>query len=161
MILREPKLTDSEAVYELVRDCKPLDLNSRYLYMLVATHFSRTSIVAEEDGELVGLISGYVPPDNLEVLFVWQVAVAARMRGKKLALKMLLSLLGRENLKGVSSMQTTVTPSNIASRKFFERCASRLGADLEIEPWFTRDLFGNDAHEDEELFRIGPITSLP
>lgn len=161
MILRKPKLADSTAIYELVDNCKPLDLNSRYLYMLIATHFRHTSIVAEEKGEMVGLISGYIVPDRPEVFFVWQVAVAAEQRGKKLALKMLKTLLIREELKGISSIHTTVTPSNIASRKLFERCASALETDLEVELWLSEDLFGGDAHEGEELFRIGPIRTLP
>lgn len=157
MILRLPELSDSPDLYALTSRCQPLDLNSRYAYMLVATHFSQTSIVAESEGKIVGYVSGYKLPDRPDTLFVWQVAVAEETRGKKLAQRLLLELLKQPVLHDVTWLQTTVTPSNTASRKLFHRLSKELDSQLVTEPWITKDLFAEDMHEDEHLFHIGPF----
>jgi L-2,4-diaminobutyric acid acetyltransferase len=154
---RTPDLEDSPAVYDLVDRCKPLDLNSRYCYMLVCTHFSPTSIVAVEGGAITGLVSGYLDPRRPDTLFVWQVAVDASVRGHGVALKMLEALLARPELAEISRIETTISPSNQASQRLFKRLAANLGTEISEEPWFGKELFGGEAHEDEHLFSIGPI----
>jgi L-2,4-diaminobutyric acid acetyltransferase len=154
---RIPDLKDSAAIYNLVDRCKPLDLNSRYCYMLVCTHFSRTSIVAVEREQLVGLASGYIIPERQETLFVWQVAVDASVRGRGVALEMLESLLTRPHLRRIVKIETTISSSNRPSQNLFKRLAASLGTEISEQPWLGRKLFGNEAHEDEHLFRIGPV----
>jgi L-2,4-diaminobutyric acid acetyltransferase len=154
---RIPTLEDSPAVYELVKRCKPLDLNSRYCYMLVCTHFQNTSIVAETDGKVQGFISAYADPEMPEILFVWQVAVDASLRGKGMALGLLKRLLSRENLRQITTIDTTISPSNAASQNLFRRLASELKSEIRVEPYFRQELFGGEAHEDEERYRIGPF----
>lgn len=145
------------ALYGLVERCKPLDLNSRYCYMLVSTHFRETSVVAESGGEVQGLVSGYLDPNDPETLFVWQVAVDPSLRGQGVALQMLQTLLSRERLKDIRFIETTISPSNIASQKLFRRLAAELKTDMTDHTCFERELFGGEAHEDEVLYRIGPI----
>ncbi len=152
-------MEDSPAVYDLVDRCKPLDLNSRYCYMLVCTYFSNTSIVYESDGQVQGLVSGYLDPENRETLFIWQVAVDASLRGKGVALQMLKQLLSRKSLAGITRIETTISPSNAASQNLFKRLASDLDTDIEVQTCFTQELFEGEAHEDEELYRIGPFTN--
>jgi L-2,4-diaminobutyric acid acetyltransferase len=125
--------------------------------MLVCTHFANTSIVAEKDGGLVGLISGYAIPDLPEVFFVWQVAVDPEMRGKGLAKEMAMTLLKRDNLTKINFIDTTISPSNTASQSLFKRIAASLQTNIVNQPLFDKSLFGQEAHEDEELYRIGPI----
>ncbi len=161
---RFPKLEDSPKIYELIQNSPPLDLNSRYLYMLQATHFRDTCIVAEltpENGEapsqIAGFISGYRLPENPESLFIWQVAVSSSARGKGVAKKMMLELLQRPALKSIKQIMTTVTPSNTASLKLFESLARHLKASFTEEMGFESALFGGDAHEAEMLYKIGPF----
>lgn len=45
----------------LVVDTEVLDINSTYTYLLMATDFAGTTIVADRDGDLCGLITGYHP----------------------------------------------------------------------------------------------------
>ncbi len=157
MKTREPIISDSPALYSLVERCKPLDLNSRYAYMLIASHFRSTSIVAEEDGRIVGLISGYRIPETPNILFVWQVAVAAHMRGRGVAIHLLTDLLKRPSLADIEFIDTTVTPSNTASDRLFHRLGALLGTRVEIQTCFTGEHFGGDDHEEELLYRIGPL----
>ena len=159
LTFREPGLGDGATIYELVRRSPPLDLNSRYCYLLVCDHFSETCVVAEHRSQVVGFISAYPHPKNQDTLFVWQVVVEEPMRGRGLAGAMLDHLLSRENSKA-SHMETTVTPSNRASLRFFESFADVRGAECLRLPYMVEDLFGDDVHEEEVLLRIGPLRPM-
>jgi L-2,4-diaminobutyric acid acetyltransferase len=91
-----------------------------------------------------------------ETVFVWQVAVAPAARGQGLALQMLQQLLARPALAGCRRLETTVTPSNKASRRVFAQLASNLRARSEERDFFTTDDFQDPHHEPEMLIRIGP-----
>ncbi len=164
---RFPKLDDSPKIYELIRSSPPLDLNSRYLYMLQTTHFKNTCIVADlipEDDEgspqVAGFLSGHLLPEAPEVLFIWQVAVSSMARGKGVAKKMALDLLKRPALKNINQIITTVTPSNAASLKLFERLTDDLDTAINQEVGFESTLFGGDAHEPENALQNRPIQSF-
>ena len=137
--------------------CQPLDLNSVYLYLLLAEHFSDTCVVADRDGSLLGMVSAYRPPARADVLFVWQVAVHPRARGHRLGLRMLRTLLARPHLADVRWIETTVGPRNQASRRLFARLATHLGASMEEEPLFGEAAFGGAGHGAEPLLRMGPL----
>lgn len=157
VVLRIPTASDGPALTELVSLCPPLDENSRYCNLLQCSHFAETSVVAERDGELVGAITGYFPPGHPDTLFVWQVAVLAKMRGQKLAKRMLMHLLERPQSADVHYIETTVTPDNKASWGLFEGIARSLNAPLNKSVLFEKEEHFGGAHEDEVLCRIGPF----
>lgn len=141
----------------LVRDCPPLDANSTYIYLLLAEHFPETCILAEDAEGLSGLVTGYLPPGRPDTLFVWQVAVAARVRGQGLGRRMLHALLGRAALSRVRYIETTVGPGNRASRRMFAGLARGLGAAATETSLFDAGLFEATDHGAEPLLRIGPF----
>lgn len=153
--LRRPRAEDGPALHRLVKRCPPLDENSRYCNLLQVTHFADSSVVAERDGQLLGFVTGYRVPDRDDVLFVWQVGVGPEGRGRGLAGRMLTALLDR--LDGIEHLETTVTPDNAASRRVFERFARDRDAPLERSVLFHRDAHFEQAHDDEVLYRIGPL----
>ncbi len=161
--LRRPTASDAIAIHRLVAETGVLDLNSTYSYLLMATHFAETSIVADRDGDLCGLITGYHPPRRPEALFVWQVAVADSRQGTGLATTMLDTLIRRirENRHGHPiTVEATVAPQNSASRAFFGGFARRHGVPMVEEPCFSSEQLDTDHdHEDEPLLRIGPIAA--
>jgi L-2,4-diaminobutyric acid acetyltransferase len=132
----------------------PLDLNSIYSYHLIAKHHANTSIVAEFQGDIVGFISAYTLPDKPDTLFIWQVAVDAKMRGKGIAGMMLSGLLSRPAMDSVRYLETTVNPSNKASRGLFERFSKERGYPIEEETFLTEEDFGAGEHESEIMLRI-------
>jgi len=145
----------------LVAETGVLDINSTYLYLLMATDFAGTSVVADRDGELCGLITGYHPPTRPEVLFVWQVAVARAAQGTGLAGTMLDTLVHRVRTSRHGhpvTVEATVAPSNSASRALFSAFARRHGVPMTEKPCFTAaHLDANLAHDDEPILRIGPL----
>ncbi|HEY9280190.1 MAG TPA: diaminobutyrate acetyltransferase [Eoetvoesiella sp.] len=159
-VLRRPFKADAPAVHRLVTECPPLDLNSLYTYLLLSEHFSDTCVVAEHDGILDGYLSAYIPPAKPDVLFVWQVAVHSRARGRGLGRSMLSSLLERPGLRQVRYIETTVGSNNAASRGMFAGFARMLRADCRESPLFEQQLFGPSGHDDEPLIRIGPFEVL-
>lgn len=156
MSFRIPVAADGPAMHALVERCKPLDLNSRYCYLILCEHFAATSVVAQCDGEIVALITAYILPQRRDTLFVWQIAVDERFRGQGIARKMLRHLLGRQALKNVRYIEATVNPSNHASRSLFQALARTCASELSESLLFASDLFGQ-GHEQENLLRVGPI----
>lgn len=157
MRLRPPTPADGVSVHELVRRCPPLDLNSVYAYLLQALHFAGTCVVAEADSALFGYISAFVPPRTPDTLFVWQVAIDAPQRGRGVGLAMLQHLLAQPACAGVHWLETTVAPGNASSRRLFEKFAAAHGSPLRVSPLFSTASFGGHEHEEEELYRIGPL----
>lgn len=160
-ILRLPHKADASAIHSLIEQCPPLDLNSIYTYLLLSEHFSQTCVIAEGSQGPDGFISAYLPPSRPEVLFIWQVAVHERARGRSLGRRMLLDLLGRPQLAHIQYIETTVGPDNAASRGMFAGLARRLQADVSESALFDSHLFGSAGHDDERLIRIGPLVLPP
>jgi len=156
--LRSPLPEDGVAVNRLVERCSPLDPNSLYCNLLQCSHFSRTSIAAILNGELVGFISGYCLPEKANTLFIWQVAVDESARGIGLAGKMIASLLERESCKAVDFIETTITEENQASWCLFEGVARRLNAKLKRSILFDKTAHLNNEHASEVLVKIGPLS---
>lgn len=152
---RQPTLNDGAAIYELIQECPPLDLNSNYVYLLCCTHFASTCIVVHDGSQLVGFISAYRHPTKKQTLFVWQVAVRQSMRGQSLAYRMLESLLKRPALKDIRFIETTVDPDNTSSRRLFEKLAHSHQARLTELEFFEAEHFV--APQVEPLLRIGPL----
>lgn len=152
--LRKPTPADGSTVWKLVRECAPLDENSTYCNILQCDHFRDTCVLAEMDGDAVGWISGHIPPSDPDAVFVWQVAVSERARGKGLGGRMLRHLTGREECAGLARLKTTITESNAASWALFERFAARAGGRFSRRPIYLSDTHLGGASPSEHLVTI-------
>lgn len=152
---RKPQKQDGIAIYELVKNSPPLDLNSSYLYFLQSTHFAQTCVVAELDNEIVGFVSGYFRPDAKDSLFVWQIVVSAKARGQGLGKQLLFHLLKNQQRRPiVREICCTISPSNKASQKLFESYAKDYQLIVEKEAFLEEADFGTSGHEPEEIYRL-------
>lgn len=154
---RRPLASDGPAVTALIAACPPLDRNSRYCNLLQCEHFADHCVIAEKAGRVIGWVSGYRPPSDPQAFFVWQVAVAAEGRGRRLANRMITSLLARPAQRGVTHLITTVTDDNEASWNLFRGLARDWGAGLERSALFEREVHFAGAHATEYQARIGPF----
>lgn len=159
LTFRTPVLADAPSILDLVKTCEPLDLNSPYLYMLLCEHFQATCLIVQAQGELVGFVSCYYPPEKPDVLFVWQIAVHPAWRCKGLGSAMLNYTLDNHATPNTRFIEASVTPSNLASRRLFDSLACRLKVQHETSVWFAGTLFNEAGHQDEILHRIGPLTT--
>lgn len=151
---RHPGPEDGAAVYELIRDGGGLDLNTPYAYLLLTRMFATSSVVAEVDGELAGVVLGLRPPDEPTALFVWQIGVHPDHRGIGLGTRMLRWLTDACRPRHLTA---TVTPTNTASDRLFRGFARHLEVPCEVSPWASEEDFPGDGHEREDLYRIGPL----
>ncbi|HEX2140322.1 MAG TPA: diaminobutyrate acetyltransferase [Woeseiaceae bacterium] len=154
--ISKPEVSQGADIHRLVARCEPLDLNSRYAYLLLCEHFADTCVLARAE-EVVGFVSAYKPPARDDTIFVWQVAVDARMRGKGVAAALLEELIQRPQVMGCRYLETTISPSNTASRALFQGLARNLRAPINETVLFPDSVFGEEAHECEMLIRIGPF----
>ena len=83
-----------------------------YCNLLQCTHFGATSALAEAEGDAVGFVSGYSPPQHPDALFVWQVAVDERARGHGLAKRLIMDILQRPGNEHLHYIRTTITAQN-------------------------------------------------
>ena len=153
--LRAPHIDDAPSIHKLIQSCPPLDVNSRYAYLLQAHHHAPTCVLAERQGLLCGYLSAYLKPDSSFSLFVWQVAVSEDMRGLRLAQRMLDNILERPVCSRVLRIETTVTPDNSSSLAFFQRWARENQASFSVEEIFAPDLFEQKSHGGELLLSLG------
>jgi L-2,4-diaminobutyric acid acetyltransferase len=152
-VLRAPRTGDGAPLWRIAVDSQVLDANSSYAYLLWCRDFRSTSVIAEIDSEVAGFVTGYLRPQAPDTLFVWQVAVDERFRGRGLAGAMLDRLVGDVAGHGVSTLETTVSPDNEASLAMFAALARRHDTPLEREQLFTPPDFP-DGHQAEDLYRI-------
>ncbi|MCW2336132.1 L-2,4-diaminobutyric acid acetyltransferase [Sphingobium sp. B2D3A] len=108
----------------------------------------------------MGWVSGYRVPQSPETLFVWQVAIAAAMRGHGLAGRMIEALLARPQQHGVTHITTTITQDNRASWALFEGLARRWNVPIEKTARFEREPHFAGAHATEWQARLGPLPHL-
>ncbi|GAB1334916.1 diaminobutyrate acetyltransferase [Streptomyces sp. E-15] len=159
LLIERPAPSDGAALWRIAKDSETLDLNSSYSYLLWCRDFAGTSAVARgADGEPVGFVTGYLRPDRPRTLLVWQVAVDASHRGYGIAAALLDSLTARLTAeRGITGLETTITPGNTASERLFTSFAERHGARVDREVLFSAGQFPDGPHDSEVLYRIGPL----
>ena len=156
--IRTATTDDGAGIWRVVRDSGVLDLNSAYLYMLLGREFGETCVVAEHAGTITGFVTGFRPPRRPESLFTWQIGVAESMRGLGVGRRLLAAFLQAPGAAGATLLETTISPSNTASRALFTALARDIGAHIESGEGFRADQFPAEGdHEAEDWFRIGPL----
>ena len=154
-------MEDGAAIWNLVRESQILDLNSPYLYLMMCRNFADTCVIAERGGSLYGFATSYLLPERPTTMFLWQIGVSSQARGQGLASRMLMEILQRDACAAVTHLETTVAPSNAASRALFHALARRLDTQCQELPGISASLFPHEGaeeeHEDEPLLRIGPF----
>lgn len=159
--IRTPTVDDGASLWRLAAGTGVLDVNTPYAYMLWTRDFAETSVIAEVDGEPAGFISGYRRPDAPETLFIWQVAVDSRFRGRRLASRMLTTLV--ESV-APERLETTITSDNAASIALFTGLARDQGAEITTTTFFTEEHFpsaqeSGEQHAPEDLYTVAPLGS--
>lgn len=157
LVLRHPEPSDGAALNLLVAKSPPLDSNSIYCNLLQCTHFAATSVAAVFNNTLVGFVSGYFPPTSPDTLFVWQVVVADSFRGGGLGKTMLRWLIDQPVCQGVTTLCTTITPTNKASWALFESFAKERGAIAKKSLMFDAASHFAGQHADEYLLTLSPV----
>lgn len=153
---RAANRNDGANLWRLVHSAGTLELNSAYFYLLFASDFGDSCLVAEQDDRIVGVVIGYRPPRDPEAAFVWQIGLGPDMQGQGLGTRMLSEWLALAGNRDARWLTATVAEDNEPSRRLFTGFARRLGVDCAISEHFTTAMFPQP-HPAEQLFRIGPL----
>jgi L-2,4-diaminobutyric acid acetyltransferase len=160
IVFRKPEIRDGKRVHEIARASKTLDVNSVYHYLLLCRCFADTSMVAEKQGRVIGFCTAFTPPAAPDTVFVWQVAVDQKERGQGVGVRILVEIINNLRASNIRYLDATITPSNTASIRLFTAAAKKLNAPFTFDKvFFSAADFGENAHESEKLFHIGPIDS--
>lgn len=140
----------------MVKAIGTLELNSAYLYLLMATDFGQHCLIAEHENKAAGVVIGYRPPRDPSEAFVWQVGVLPEFRGQSLGLQMLQAWKELPANHDARWVTATVDPDNRSSRALFGALARQWNVPLDERAHFTPDQFPVD-HPAEPLLRVGPV----
>ncbi|MGF1629960.1 MAG: diaminobutyrate acetyltransferase [Kiloniellaceae bacterium] len=154
---RRPRKADGARIWALIKNIEALDDNSMYCNLLQCSHFAGTCALAEIDGRPVGWISGYLPPEKADTLFVWQVAVHPDARGRGIAKHLVRELLQRKGCERVRHIHSTITRDNAASWGLFRAIADDLNAPMVDDTHFESEAHFGGQHATEHLVEIGPF----
>jgi len=160
LIFRTPTAGDSPEVHALLLDSGGMEINSRQCYLLLCEHFQSTCVVAENDGDIIGFISAYIPPDRHDTLFIWQIVVIEALRGRGVAKRLLRHLLSRPNLKRIRYVEAMMSPSNEEAQPLFGALAKQCNCSLDEMMTFPANFFGEKNRGQGNLIRVGPINSV-
>lgn len=154
--IRSPNSLDGSKMWALTRDSRKLDLNSSYFYVAMSHWFSDSCKVAfdTEKNRLVGMVIGFRLPSDKETLFIWQIAVDERYRGQSIAMRLIEAVVANSEIR---YLEATIAPSNLSSKRLFEKWSVSRKTTLIISDGFGLDCFPDQQHEKEELYRIGPL----
>ena len=156
IVFRPPEREDGAAIHQLVQRTGILDVNSCYLYLLLCTEFADTCVVAEEDGALLGFVTGLCLPQRPDSVFLRQIGIAPDAQGRGLGKRLVRAFLETPGARDARVLETTISPSNAASRGLFTAIAREHGAEIQVSEYFREDHFP-PGHESEEHYRIAPI----
>jgi L-2,4-diaminobutyric acid acetyltransferase len=154
---RAPRSEDAAAITELVRSTGTLETNTTYAYLLLANHFQETCVVAECGDQLAGCVLAYRKPQSPETLVIWQIGTSPPHQRRGIARRLLRALSERPSLSAITRIETTIAPSNQASRQLFQWWAQELNAVFRITGELSPSLFGTEEHEREDICSIGPF----
>lgn len=149
---------DGANLWRLVKSAGTLEPNSAYFYLLFASDFGDSCLIAEQDDRIVGAVIGYRPPRDPDAAFVWQIGLGPDMQGQGLGTRMLSEWLALPGNRDARWLTATVAEDNEPSRRLFTGFARRLGVHCAISEHFTTAMFP-EPHPAEQLFRIGPLAS--
>jgi L-2,4-diaminobutyric acid acetyltransferase len=155
--IRAPHPADGPDVWKLIDRTPSLDKNSLYCNLLQCSHFASTCALAEQDGVVVGWLSGYVPPERNDTLFVWQICVGDEARGQGLAKRMVGEVLARPGSEPIRRIECTITEENTPSWALFGSIARALHAQMLQAEHFSQSVHFDGSHDSELAVSIGPF----
>lgn len=154
---RQPSLEDGADLWRLVDESGNLDRDSGYAYVMVARNFPATTVVAEHNGNVVGMLTAYPLPQDPRRVFVWQVTVRDSYKRQGIASAMLDQLIQRDEVAGVRWVEATIVPGNTPAEALFRSLADRLDCPIKETEAYADELFPDAEHKIERLFVVGPI----
>jgi L-2,4-diaminobutyric acid acetyltransferase len=155
MVIEELKKSQIKELCTFIKSVGNLDLNSSYLYLLLAHYFSQQCLVAKVDQKIIGFITAIKTDNdaNNNTIFIWQVGVDQDFQCRGIAKKLLQTLIERQS-NNITKIEFTISPSNKPSLALFQKYADKIGATVDPVAKFDSELFFEEGHEEEIFYQI-------
>jgi ribosomal protein S18 acetylase RimI-like enzyme len=128
--IREARPSDYDAVIDVLDDWWGGRTMRPLLPRLFLDHFSKTSLVAEVDGELAGFLVGFLSASRRDEAYIHFVGVHPRLRRDGLASALYERFFEVARRDGRAVVRCVTSPMNEGSIAFHRR----LGFDAELVP---------------------------
>lgn len=102
---------DAELLYELAKQCPPLDMHTPYTYWVICKYFANQSFVLVLDGQPIGYIMAIQTND---CMFLWQIGIKSDFRGRGYS-QFLIDIVVTQANQLHLPVQTTIDINNVAS----------------------------------------------
>jgi L-2,4-diaminobutyric acid acetyltransferase len=130
MEVRNIQEGDSAAVLKLIEKCGPyVAPYNVYAYWILENYYSSTCIVAEENNNIIGFISG-MPSIDRGSIFIWQICVHSDYRGKGISVLLLDALIKKAKELKFKKIELSISDSNAISQSLFKSYAKKNNFDL-------------------------------
>ncbi len=120
MNIRQVEERDLKNIRFFVKNNPPLDFHTLYTYWVLYSQFRKLWYICEEDGDIVGFISGIKNLTEEPTAMIWQIGVAKIMRGKGVSRRLLDAFTNACNTLKIKQGCVTINPSNKASLNLFK-----------------------------------------
>jgi len=128
IVIRNLEENDIEKLLEFVKNCKPLTEHTLYTYWVLSRYFPNICFLCEnESRELIGAITGVISAKNQEHAFIWQIGVRLDYRRKGIATSLIDKFVNKCTQLGISYIEFTIEPNNVASFNLFKKYAGCKG----------------------------------
>jgi ribosomal protein S18 acetylase RimI-like enzyme len=84
-------------------------------------YFGNSCFIAEFNKDIVGFVMGFKSQVDKNKFFLWQIGVFSKYREKEVGKKLLNRIEKAAKELGCKSIELTVDPENIPSKRFFEK----------------------------------------
>jgi len=122
---------DADAIHAFVGTGPPLTLHTPFTYWVILRYWGSVCFVAEDNDQIVGLITSVGAVESADLLYVWQIGVDGDRRGKRLAQGLLDCLQAEAHTRGYLRFQVSIASDNGVSFNLFERAAREQGSVLQ------------------------------
>jgi len=114
--LRPVKTGEVEILRKLVKQCRPLDLHTRYTYWLTVHLFDKYCFFIEDDTTPIGFITAI---KNDDCLFIWQIGILKKYRKQQLSYELINGIVQIAKNEKISKIQVSIAEKNTISYKTF------------------------------------------
>lgn len=122
---------DTDAIYNLVPDLRPLTQHTWYTYWGLFHNFGNSCFIAEDGNEPVGFITSHPSIRQSPEWFIWQAGILPEYRGRGLIDRLQDHVIERARHAGAIAITTTIEADNSRSFGAFNRMAVRLASSIE------------------------------
>ncbi|MGB1799832.1 MAG: GNAT family N-acetyltransferase [Gammaproteobacteria bacterium] len=155
MNIRHVTEEDLGKIRAFVKDNPPLGFHTLYTYWVLYSQFGRLWHICEENGNIVGFISGIKSVSEPSTVLIWQIGVSKNIRGKGVSTALIDEFLSSCKQLGIENGLVTIDPSNKVSLGLFQSYFNKYSSfnvcgSLSLSDEFCKD----DEYEDIYTFKI-------